>query len=205
MDGYSVGVRCFTFQIVLKVKDPFPCGGLRKNGSVSVTPHPNDSRPSLQTGYLVEVTKKMIPTVIEAKENEGQIDHRRRERRSAILRHSREVGKRRPQIGSNSLREQTKRLRVCDLQAGQPISRLELLVLRRYPRRHVSTERYEGPVAAACGRDESGVVGMVLWGEQVDSVRTGDVIRLEDGWCRMSQGELVVSSGKTGSLAVLHA
>ncbi len=95
------------------------------------------------------------------------------------------------------------RTTVTDLLPMRPVPSLELLILRRYPRRFVSTPRFEGAVAAACGRDETGLVGVVLWGEQVDRVRTGDVIRIRGGWCRRHMGELVVSTGKLGRLEVL--
>jgi ssDNA-binding replication factor A large subunit len=97
----------------------------------------------------------------------------------------------------------SRRTTVIDLLPMRPVPSLELLILRRYPRRFVSTPRYEGTVAAACGRDETGLVGVVLWGEQVDRVRTGDVVRIQGGWCRRHMGELVVSTGKLGRLEVL--
>jgi ssDNA-binding replication factor A large subunit len=94
---------------------------------------------------------------------------------------------------------------VSDLKIGAPVGCAELLVLRRYPRRTVSSKAWTGALAAACARDESGLVGLVLWGDQVDRVRTGDIIRIENGWCRMSQGQKVVSTGRTGRLTVLAA
>lgn len=97
------------------------------------------------------------------------------------------------------------RTHVRDLAIGRPVGRIELLVLRRYPRRTVRTARWNGSLAAACGRDETGLVGLVLWGDQVDRVRTGDIIRIEGGWCRMSHGQKVVSTGRTGRLQVLEA
>ena len=47
-------------------------------------------------------------------------------------------------------------------------------------------------------KDETGIVGIVLWDEQVDRVKTGDIIRIEGGWCRSRNEELVVSTGKNG-------
>ena len=67
------------------------------------------------------------------------------------------------------------------------MGRLELVVLRRYPRRLVSSTNFTGSVAAACGRDETGIVGIVLWGEQVNTVNTGDIIRIESGWCKQKK------------------
>ena len=97
------------------------------------------------------------------------------------------------------------RTRVEDLVANRPVGRLEILILRRYPRRTITSKGWKGSVAAACGRDETGLIGVVLWGNQVDQVRTGDIISVEGGWCRYSHGQKVVSTGRTGRLTVLEA
>ena len=90
-----------------------------------------------------------------------------------------------------------------NLRHDAPVHRVELVVLRIYPVRRIASERYTGPVAAACGRDESGIIGLVLWGEQTDMVQVGDIIRITNGWCRRRNGELVVSTGNDGALSVL--
>ena len=84
------------------------------------------------------------------------------------------------------------RQRVSELTPNQKILRLELVVLRRYPRRLVNSKNFTGSLAAACGRDETGIVGIVLWADQVKQVKTGDIIRIENGWCRSRNGELIV-------------
>ena len=95
------------------------------------------------------------------------------------------------------------RQRVGDLIANQSVNRLELVVLRRYPRRLVNSANYTGSLAAACGRDETGLVGIVLWGEQVNRVKAGDIIRIENGWCRIRDGEIIVSTGRNGTLEII--
>ena len=95
------------------------------------------------------------------------------------------------------------RQRVIDLVPNQQIQRLELVVLRRYPRRLVNSPNYTGSLAAACGRDETGLVGIVLWGDQVKQVKAGDIIRIENGWCRSRNGEIIVSTGRKGTLEVI--
>ena len=90
-----------------------------------------------------------------------------------------------------------------DLVVNQPISRLELVVLRRYPRRLVNSANYTGSLAAACGRGETGLVGIVLWGDHVKMVKAGDIIRIENGWCRTRDGEIIVSTGRNGTLEVI--
>jgi ssDNA-binding replication factor A large subunit len=94
-------------------------------------------------------------------------------------------------------------MHVADLCADRPVTRLDLIVLRRYPRRMVVGEKFTGPMAAACARDNTGVVGLVLWGEDVDRVTPGTSIRLLRGWCRERDGSLVVSTGRHGRLVVL--
>lgn len=126
------------------------------------------------------------------------LETRQRANRSSILR---EIG--RYQIDTKP--KVKPRIRVEDLIPSRPIGRLELLILRRYPRRTVASKGWKGSVAAACGRDESGLIGVVLWGDQVDRVRTGDIISIEGGWCRYSHGQKVVSTGRTGRLSVLEA
>ncbi|MCH1541250.1 MAG: hypothetical protein L7S56_07480 [Candidatus Poseidonia sp.] len=98
---------------------------------------------------------------------------------------------------------QHKRLTVADLKPDAPVHQLELVVLRVYPQRLVITPSYSGPVAAACGRDATGVVGLVLWSEQVQDVRVGDIVRIHSGWCRQRDGALVVSTGKHGRMAIV--
>ena len=64
----------------------------------------------------------------------------------------------------------TKRQYVTDLCANRPVNRLDLIILRVYLRRLIYSDSYSVPVAAACGRDETGIVGIVLWDKQVDQV-----------------------------------
>ena len=103
----------------------------------------------------------------------------------------------------SSQTSRSSRQRVEDLVANNPVNRLELVVLRRYPRRLVNSANYTGSLAAACGRDETGLVGFVLWGEQVNLVKAGDIVRIENGWCRMRDGEIIVSTGRNGALEII--
>ena len=97
----------------------------------------------------------------------------------------------------------SKRQLVVDLVPGSPVQRLELVILRKYPRRLVNSKNYTGALAAACGRDETGLVGLVLWNGDVGKVQVGDIIRIQNGWCRRRDGEIVVSTGRSGTLEVI--
>jgi len=94
--------------------------------------------------------------------------------------------------------------RIEHLRPNAPVRQLEMVVLRIYPKRMIVSPTYTGHVAAACGRDETGLVGLVLWADQIQEVNVGDVIRLESGWCRSRDGALVVSTGKHGKLAIVQ-
>ena len=95
-------------------------------------------------------------------------------------------------------------MNVENLKPDGAVNGLELLVLRQYPKRMVTTKAYTGSMAAACGRDDTGIVGIVLWGDQVDMVKTGDRIRIDNGWCRSRDGELIVSAGQHGKVTVVN-
>tara|TARA_B100000767_G_scaffold113961_2_gene108764 strand:- start:2665 stop:3012 length:348 start_codon:yes stop_codon:yes gene_type:complete len=99
--------------------------------------------------------------------------------------------------------KQYERQFVRELKADRVVKRLELVILRIYPRRIIHSKKYNGPLAAACGRDETGLVGLVLWGEQIDRIRIGDVVRVQSGWCTLRDGELVVSTGLSGQITVI--
>ncbi|SVD92505.1 uncharacterized protein METZ01_LOCUS445359 [marine metagenome] len=94
-------------------------------------------------------------------------------------------------------------VRVDRLKEDRPVRSLKVLILRRYPPRLVSSRKWTGYVAAACGRDDTGVVGLVLWDKQIDMVATGDVVLIQNGWCKRRMGERVVSTGRSGSLSVV--
>jgi len=69
---------------------------------------------------------------------------------------------------------------------------LDLLVLRTYPVRHVLIEGVSSKVAAACGRDATGVCGLVLHGAQTE-IGVNSVVRITNGRVRISNGEVVIN------------
>ncbi len=117
------------------------------------------------------------------------------ENEKRILKDSREADK---------IKNRKRTTKVHHLKDEQYVQELEILVLRRYPPRIISSRKWTGRVAAACGRDETGVVGLVLWNEQIDKVATGDIVRIENGWCKRRLGERVVSTGRNGRLSIIN-
>ncbi len=52
-------------------------------------------------------------------------------------------------------------------------------------------------------KDESGEVKMTLWNEEIELIKPGDKIHLQNGWCAQYKDELQVSCGKFGKIEVL--
>lgn len=95
-------------------------------------------------------------------------------------------------------------MNICDLTPGKVVD-ITLTVLRKHPLRRVISQTFTGNIAAACGRDDTGIVGIVLWGEDAVKVNAGDRIRILNGSCTERTGEMVVTTGQTGTLTIVGA
>jgi replication factor A1 len=62
-----------------------------------------------------------------------------------------------------------------------------------------------GSVCNAKVRDETGSVKLTLWNEDIEKVKAGDKVHLQNGWCSEFKDELQISSGKFGKLDVVEA
>ncbi len=62
-----------------------------------------------------------------------------------------------------------------------------------------------GKVCNAVLKDASGEVKLTLWNEDIDKVKVGDKVKLENGWCSEFKGEKQVSTGKFGKIEVVSA
>ena len=62
-----------------------------------------------------------------------------------------------------------------------------------------------GSVCNVKFKDETGTVKMTLWNEDIESVKVGDKIHLQNGWCSEFRDELQISSGKFGKIEVVEA
>ena len=102
------------------------------------------------------------------------------------------------------LNRQSEGMRIKDLKPNKPIHGLKLKIIRRYPPKYVTSKFYTGQIAAACGIDETGIVGVVLWSVDVDTIQSGDLIKYFSGWCRLRSGRLIVSTGRTGRLIMMN-
>lgn len=61
----------------------------------------------------------------------------------------------------------------------------------------------EGRVCNATLADSTGEVALTLWNDDIEKVKVGDAIKLENGRCSEFNGQKQVSSGKYGKLEVV--
>lgn len=61
-----------------------------------------------------------------------------------------------------------------------------------------------GRVCNAILKDATGSITLTLWNDDVDKVKVGDTIKLENGWCSEYKGERQVSTGKLGRIEVME-
>lgn len=93
-------------------------------------------------------------------------------------------------------------MKVKDLQPNNSFDVLELEIVELSEPREFTTFRGNGRVANAKAKDKSGEIKVTLWGDQIDEVKEGDKITINDGWVKEYRGELQVSTGKFGKLTV---
>jgi len=62
-----------------------------------------------------------------------------------------------------------------------------------------------GRVCTARIKDESGDCNLSLWNEQIDQVKVGDKVKIENGYASDWQGDVQVSTGRNGTLNVISS
>jgi len=62
----------------------------------------------------------------------------------------------------------------------------------------------QGKVCNAKIKDGSGEITLTLWNEQVDSIKKGDFVRINNGYVTEFRGQMQISTGKFGSLEALN-
>jgi len=67
----------------------------------------------------------------------------------------------------------------------------------------VMTRFGQARVAAAVLEDETGSIRLNLWRDQIDKVRVGDSVRLENAFIRMFNNQNELNIGKDGKITVL--
>jgi len=70
--------------------------------------------------------------------------------------------------------------------------------------RVVETRYGPARVAQAVLRDESGSIILNLWRGQIDTVRQGDTVRVENAFVRTFRGQMELNVGRDGRISVVR-
>ena len=93
-------------------------------------------------------------------------------------------------------------MEIKDLQPNTSVDVLEVEVVSVEEPREFTNFRGSGRVATTKVKDSSGETKLTLWNDQIDQVKEGDKIKIENGWVKEYRGELQVSTGRLGKLTV---
>jgi len=70
-------------------------------------------------------------------------------------------------------------------------------------KRIVKTRFGEAPVARAILEDDTGKIALNLWRGQIDLIKEGDIVRVENGFVRTYQDQLELNVGSRGRIVVV--
>ncbi len=96
-------------------------------------------------------------------------------------------------------------MKIGELQTGMKRIEIEAEVVDKGNPRQVQSrfgnETFN--VADAMVQDETGVIKLTLWNEQIDQVKVGDKIKIENGYITSFKGEIQLNIGKYGKFTIL--
>jgi len=94
-------------------------------------------------------------------------------------------------------------MKIEELKFGQGRVELRAKVIDVEEPKEVNTKRGTTKVCHAKIEDQSGTITLVLWGDDADKVKTGDEVRISNGFVGEWQGAMQLSAGKFGKIEVL--
>jgi replication factor A1 len=95
-------------------------------------------------------------------------------------------------------------LKIKDLQNGMKRVSIEAKIVEKGETREVQSrfkeETYK--VATAVIADDTGIIKLTLWNEQINQVNPNDNIKIENGYVTSFKGEIQLNIGKYGVLKI---
>jgi len=92
---------------------------------------------------------------------------------------------------------------IKDLQPRQGKVEVEAEVVEISPTREFNKFGKIGKVANAKVRDDSGIIVLTLWNDEIEKVKVGAKIKVLNGYVSEWQGEKQLTAGRFGQLEVL--
>lgn len=94
-------------------------------------------------------------------------------------------------------------MKIKDLKPGTGSVNLEAEVISVDEVREINKYGRTLRVANAKIEDDSGGITLVLWNDDVDKVKKGDKVKIENGYVNEWQGDAQLTPGKFGKIIVL--
>ena len=95
-------------------------------------------------------------------------------------------------------------MKINELRDGMKRVSIEAKVIEKSDTREVRSRTRDETfnVADVMISDETGSIKLTLWNEQIDQVKTDDLIKVENGYVTSFKGEIQLNVGKYGTLTV---
>jgi len=94
-------------------------------------------------------------------------------------------------------------VKISELKPGTGSVNIEAKVVSVDEAREVMTKiGRRTRVANATIKDDSGEIVLTLWGDDIDRIKEGDTVQIENGWVSEFKGNSQISAGKFGKITV---
>ena len=94
-------------------------------------------------------------------------------------------------------------MNIAELNSNSRKINITATVTEKEEPRDVTTRYGKTRVSEATIEDDSGNIKLVLWGDEIDGIKIGDKVKIENGFIKEWNGEMQMSAGKYGKISVL--
>jgi replication factor A1 len=94
-------------------------------------------------------------------------------------------------------------MNVSELKVGTGSVNIEVEVVSKEPEREINKYGRKLRVANLTVKDDSGTIVFTLWNEDIDKVKEGDKLKIENAYVGEWQGTAQLTLGKFGKFTVL--
>lgn len=94
-------------------------------------------------------------------------------------------------------------MKISELKTGDSKVTVEGAIAQKGEVRDVNTKFGQTQVCEAVLEDDSGVITLVLWGEQIKDINEGDRVKIENGYVKEWNNSMQLNVGKFGKIKVL--
>jgi replication factor A1 len=94
---------------------------------------------------------------------------------------------------------------VKELKPRMGVEEIELEVISKGEEREFANANGSGKVCSCAAKDSAGdEISVTLWNEQCSQINEGNKIKITNGWTSEFQGQLQISTGKSGKLDLIE-